>query len=182
MKIFVISDIHGSYTAAKKAWQIIEKNSFDRILVLGDVLYHGPRNPLPEGYDPMKVAELLNRKKDIILGVRGNCDAEIDRVLCEFPLSADYETFTLGSREVFMTHGHIHSPQMHMPLKKGSIFLYGHFHVPAARYANGIYYLNPGSCSLPKEGSAKSFAFLDEDSFTICDLDGNPLNSIRFID
>ena len=182
MKIFVISDIHGSGYYAEQADKIIEKGNFDKILVLGDVLYHGPRNPLPKGHDPMKVAALLNKRADMILGVRGNCDAEIDREICKFPLSADYETFTLSERQVFMTHGHIFSPEMHRPLEKGSIFLYGHFHVPVASFRNGIYYLNPGSCALPKEDNPCSYGILTPEEFVIKDFDGNTLNFIKFID
>ncbi len=182
MKILVVSDLHGSAAAAEKVEQIICNNTFDRILVLGDVLYHGPRNPLPEGYAPLKVAEILNRYADQILGVRGNCDAEIDREICRFPLSKDYETLNLGTREVFLTHGHIHSPEMHMPLSKGTLFLYGHFHVPKAEYRNGIYYLNPGSTTLPKENYPQSYGILSEEGFTVYDFAGNEIKSIRFID
>ena len=182
MNILVISDLHGSHYYAKQVEEVMEKGKFDRILVLGDVMYHGPRNPLPKDYAPMKVSEILNQRKDITLGVRGNCDAEIDQAICEFPLSADYEEFTLGTRGVFMTHGHIHSPQMHPPLAKGSIFLYGHFHVPKAEYRNGIYYLNPGSTSLPKEDYPGSYGILTEEGFQVLDFEGKEIKSIRFLD
>ena len=182
MKIFVISDIHGSAAALEKAEKQLLKQKFDGILVLGDVLYHGPRNPLPEGYEPLKVVSILNRYADKITGVRGNCDAEIDRQLCAFDINEDYQTMKLGDRDVFITHGHIYSPEMHKPLAKGSIFLYGHFHVPVAREENGIYYLNPGSCSMPKENNPCSYGVLSEDGFVVYDLDGKELKSIRFLD
>ena len=181
MRIFVYSDIHGSAYYAEKIYDIIRKNKFDKICILGDVLYHGPRNPLPEGHNPMKVVELVNKYKDITLGVRGNCDAEIDRVLCEFPMSNDYEEFCLrDGRKVFMTHGHIQKPDFHKPLEKGTIFLYGHYHVPKAEVDHGIYLCNPGSISLPKENNPNSYGILTEEGFTVYDFDGKVLRNISF--
>ena len=182
MKFLIASDIHGSAYYCDLLLKAIETEKPEKVLILGDILYHGPRNDLPKGYAPKEVIAMLNPLKDMLLCVRGNCDAEIDRAICEFPLSADYEEFRLGTRGVFMTHGHIHSPEMHPPLAKGSIFLYGHFHVPKAEYRNGIYYLNPGSTSLPKEDYPGSYGILSEEGFKVMDFEGKEIKSIRFLD
>ncbi len=180
MKYLVASDIHGSAYYTLKIEEIFKKGEFDRIILLGDILYHGPRNPLPEGHDPMKVVEILNRYKDSILCVRGNCDAEIDREILEFPLAADYQKIKLGKRTVLISHGHVQTPDKHLPLRKGDIFLYGHYHVPRCELVGTSYYLNPGSCSLPKENYPQSYAILDEDRFTAYDFNGKVIKEIIF--
>ncbi len=182
MNYLVFSDIHGSAYYTEQIEQVIKSRKFEKIILLGDVLYHGPRNPLPEGHDPMKVVSILNKYRDKIIAVRGNCDAEIDRELCQFSMEKDYVTMKLGDREVFITHGHIYNPEMHEPLGKGSLFIYGHVHLPIAREERGIYYLNPGSIALPKQENPNSYGILTEQGFTIYDFKKNVLNEIHFLD
>ena len=151
-KILFASDIHGSAFWCEKLIQLIEWEKPDKICLLGDLLYHGPRNPLPDGYDPQKVAALLNGYKDRIVAVRGNCDAEVDQLLLDFPARADYTLLTVGKREYFLTHGHLFDADNPPALKKGDVLVNGHFHVPQIRpLENGAIYLNCGSVALPKD-------------------------------
>ena len=180
MKYLVCSDIHGSKGAAEFALKAFEETGCDAILCLGDVLYHGPRNDLPEDYSPKEVIALLNPYADKIIAVRGNCDAEVDQMVLDFALTADYNEFFLKGRKVFMTHGHVYSPEHHPGLKKGDVFLSGHTHIPTADRVNGIYYLNPGSCGLPKNNHPKTVAVLTKKDFVIYQEDGSPYMSVTF--
>lgn len=180
MKLFILSDIHGSITYAKKALELFEREKCDQLIILGDVLYHGPRNPLPEGYAPSEVAVLLNTNQDKIIAVRGNCDSEVDQMVLEFPMMGDYQMLYMNKRKIFLTHGHLFN-RNHMPkLSRGDVFIHGHFHLPIADYENGIYYLNPGSITLPKNNEPNSYAILDEEGFYIKDLQGKVIKSIFF--
>ncbi len=167
MKYLVISDIHGSLSGAQCMIDAFDHHNCSRILCLGDVLYHGPRNDLPEDYAPKKVIEIMNSKWHDICAVRGNCDAEVDQMVLQFALTADYQVFQLGQRRVFMSHGHVYGPD-HLPkMEEGDIFLSGHTHIPTAIKTEGIYLLNPGSSALPKQNHPKSYAVLDEEGFTV---------------
>ena len=167
MKWLIASDIHGSEFYCKEVIKAFEQEQADRLLLLGDILYHGPRNDLPKDYAPKKVIALLNEVKDKILCVRGNCDAEVDQMVLQFALTADYQVFQLGQRRVFMSHGHVYGPD-HLPkMEEGDIFLSGHTHIPTAIKTEGIYLLNPGSSALPKQNHPKSYAVLDEEGFTV---------------
>ena len=167
MNYLVVSDIHGSMAGAKAFEDALNMHQPEAVLCLGDVLYHGPRNDLPARYAPKEVIPLMNRYASKISAVRGNCDAEVDQMVLNFPLTADYNTFLLGRRRVFMTHGHIYSPE-HLPLlSKGDIFLFGHTHIPLAEETDGIMILNPGSISLPKQGFKPSYGLLSEERFTV---------------
>ena len=174
MKLLIASDIHGSAYYCDKLLEAFEKEKADRLVLLGDVLYHGPRNDLPREYAPKKVIEMLNGLKQKILCVRGNCDTEVDQMVLQFPVLADYAILPLGDRLVYLTHGHVYNSGKLPPLCPGDILLHGHTHIPACQESDSHIYLNPGSVSIPKEGSAHSYMTLEGSRFTWKDLEGNP--------
>jgi len=180
MKLFIISDIHGSLYYLKKVIEIFGKENYDKLVILGDELYHGPRNPLPKDYSPKEVIEILNKYKDKIIAVRGNCDSEVDQMVLSYPIMSDYSMIYLGNKRVFLTHGHIYNIDNPLPMSEGDILLYGHFHIPMIEKKDERYFFNPGSISLPKNNSNHSFAILDETKFQIKDLDENILMEINF--
>lgn len=180
MKILVLSDIHGSLYYLNKVLNTYEQENFNYILILGDELYHGPRNNLPKDYNPKEVANLLNKYKNKILAIRGNCDSEVDQMLIEYPILSDYTIILLNNRKIFATHGHIYNKNNLPPLEKNDIFIYGHTHIFEAVKDNDIYFLNPGSISLAKNNNPNTYGVLDENSFIIKDLDGNIINFISF--
>ena len=151
MKWFIASDIHGSAYYCRKMLERYKAENADRMLLLGDILYHGPRNDLPEGYAPKEVIEMLNAMKDEILCVRGNCEAEVDQMVLKFPVLADYAIIDLGNSIIYATHGHIYNENNLPPIKKGDILLHGHTHVPKCVEHEDYTYMNPGSVSIPKE-------------------------------
>lgn len=162
MKWMIASDLHGSYFYASQMQQAFEREQADRLLLLGDLLYHGPSNDLPEGYAPKQVMPLLNGMKDRLLCVRGNCDAEVDQMVLEFPVLADYAVLPVGRRLIYATHGHIYHVKNLPPLAPGDVLLHGHTHVPAwTEFGQGNLYLNPGSVSIPKENSPHSYMTLE---------------------
>lgn len=172
MKIFFISDIHGSLFFLKKALVRYKEEGAGYIVMLGDALYHGPRNPLPEEYNPQEVANLLNEYKDKIIAVRGNCDSEVDQMLMEYPMMADYSIILCNNRRLFLTHGHIYNQDNMPSLSENDVLVHGHTHVPVAEKHNKIYVLNPGSLSLPKENNPNSYAILEDNLFQIKNLEG----------
>ena len=153
MKLVIASDIHGSAAWCRKLMNVVEERNPDKLVLLGDLLYHGPRNPLPDEYDPKEVAALLNGQKERIVAVRGNCDAEVDQMMLEFPCLADYAWVVDGTSQLYLTHGHLWEPDNLPPLPQGTTFVYGHFHVKRNEVVNGIRLFNPGSAGLPKDGS-----------------------------
>ena len=162
MKWMIASDLHGSYYYAQQLQQAFEREQADRLLFLGDLLYHGPRNDLPREYAPKEVIPLLNGKKEKLLCVRGNCDAEVDQMVLEFPVLADYAVLPVGQRLIYATHGHIYHVKNLPPLAPGDVLLHGHTHVPAwTEFGQGNLYLNPGSVSIPKEDSPHSYMILE---------------------
>ena len=162
MKWMIASDLHGSYFYASQMQQAFEREQADRLLLLGDLLYHGPRNDLPREYAPKEVIPLLNEKKEKLLCVRGNCDAEVDQMVLEFPVLADYAVLPVGRRLIYATHGHIYHVKNLPPLAPGDVLLHGHTHVPAwTEFGQGNLYLNPGSVSIPKEDSPHSYMTLE---------------------
>ena len=165
MKWLIASDLHGSAYYCKALLRAFEREGADRMLLLGDLLYHGPRNELPRDYDTKAVTALLNEHAKDILAVRGNCDADIDQVVLQFPIWADYALLAEGKRLVFATHGHLFSLDHLPPLHQGDILLHGHTHVPACETRNGVTYLNPGSLSIPKENSPHSYMTLENGVF-----------------
>lgn len=144
----------------------------DRLVLLGDLLYHGPRNDLPECYAPKRVIELLNSHADEIYCVRGNCDAEVDQMVLNFPIMADYALIPVSDRIIYVTHGHIHNTETFPPLKKGDILLHGHTHIPVCEEKEDYVYCNPGSVSIPKAGSSHGYMTLDGNILSWKTLDG----------
>ena len=177
MKYFIASDIHGSAYYCERMLEAYRREGAGRLLLLGDLLYHGPRNDLPRDYAPKRVIELLSALKDEILAVRGNCDTEVDQMVLPFPILADYALLDLGRHTVFVTHGHKYNLAALPPLKPGDLLLHGHTHVPACETKEGITYLNPGSVSIPKAESRSSYMVLEGGVFTAKDLDGEVLFS-----
>ena len=181
MKILICSDIHGDYEAARKTIDIFEEEECDRLVILGDVLYHGPRNDLPDGYAPKRVITLLNEYKDKILCVRGNCDTEVDQMVLCFPVLADYAFLVDGDVRFFLTHGHRFNLDNLPPISAGDVLLHGHTHVlKIERFGNNNYYINPGSVSLPKENNPKTLAIYESKTLSILDLDKNVVKSVTF--
>ena len=162
MKWMIASDLHGSAYYCRKMLEAFEREGADRLFLLGDLLYHGPRNDLPREYAPKEVVPLLNGKKEKLLCVRGNCDAEVDQMVLEFPVLADYAVLPVGRRLIYATHGHIYHVKNLPPLAPGDVLLHGHTHVPAwTEFGQGNLYLNPGSVSIPKEDSPHSYMTLE---------------------
>jgi phosphoesterase, MJ0936 family len=175
MRVFVISDIHGSRSALESALAVFDREGADWIAVLGDYLNHGPRNPIPEGYDPQGAAALLNSRKERIVPIRGNCDSEVDQMLLEFPMLGEHATIILGKRRLFLAHGHLLSPERLPPLPAGSVFLSGHTHIPALERRGAIVTMNPGSIAIPKGGSARGYGIVDESTIAIKTLEGETI-------
>ena len=186
MKYFIMSDIHGSASACEKALNYFTAMKCDEIILLGDLLYHGPRNPLPDKYDPKAVCAMLNPLADRIIACRGNCDSEVDQMVLAFPMQADYTYVVDEGVRIFLSHGHIYSPAQEsgcrpvvdgsrLPLSEGtSVALFGHIHIQML-YKNeaGITVCNPGSVSLPKNGSPAGFAVYEKRLITLYALDGS---------
>lgn len=172
MKWMIASDIHGSEYYCRQMLDAYRREKADRLLLLGDILYHGPRNDLPRDYNPQKVIALLNEMKRHILCVRGNCDTEVDQMVLEFPILADYAILTVGTQMIFATHGHHFNEDAPPPLQKGDILLHGHTHVPKCVEHETYLYLNPGSVSIPKENSCHGYMLLEDGGFLWKDFNG----------
>lgn len=153
MKLIIASDIHGSAYWCGKLMELVEKERPDKLVLLGDLLYHGPRNDLPREYAPKQVIPMLSGMAEKILAVRGNCEAEVDQMVLPFPCMADYALLSCGGLEMYLTHGHLRSPEKLPKLTEGTVFLSGHTHVKLDEMRSGIRCLNPGSVSIPKDGS-----------------------------
>jgi len=178
MKFLIMSDIHGDSVCLKKVLDAYDAGHFDKMIILGDILYHGPRNDLPAGYNPKACIALLNPYKDEILAVRGNCDAEVDQMVLDFPMRADYLEIYADNHRWFITHGHLYD-EGHMPkLSEGDIYLYGHFHVPVfEKTEEGYYKVNPNSISLPKAGT-NGYLVYEDGVFTRMSLDAEVLETL----
>jgi len=166
MKWMIASDLHGSAYWTEKLFAAFEREGCGRLILLGDVLYHGPRNDLPEGYAPKQVIALLSAVKEKILCVRGNCEAEVDQMVLPFPCMADYALLSCDGLTMYLTHGHHHNPDNLPPLPAGSVFLSGHTHVKLDEDRKGIRCLNPGSVSIPKDGSHSCMIYENGTFFT----------------
>jgi len=173
MKLMFASDIHGSRSAAEAILRQYRTEKANRLVLLGDLLYHGPRNDLPDQYDPKGVTALLNENKNELLCVRGNCDAEVDQMVLEFPIQADYALFDLDGTTAFVTHGHLFHLGNLPPHKEGDLLIHGHTHVLTVQEKDGMTYINPGSAALPKDGHPKTYMIYENGVFTIKTLDGN---------
>lgn len=175
MKLMIASDIHGSSFYLKQLMDCYKKENATRLLLLGDLLYHGPRNDLPKGYAPKEVIQILNSMKDEIWCVRGNCEAEVDQMVLEFPVMADSMMLYLDGHTIFATHGHLYNEEKLPPLKKGDILLHGHTHVQALKVTEQYTYLNPGSVSIPKEGNKNSYMIYNNGKVIIKSLEGEEI-------
>ncbi len=173
MKLIIASDIHGDLESTKELLEAYKREGGERLLILGDLLYHGPRNDLPKTYAPKEVISLLNANKDIIISVRGNCDTEVDQMVLDFPILADYALIPIDGLTIFATHGHKFNLDAPPPLRSGEIILHGHTHLYAnVEFGNNNRYLNPGSVSLPKGGNPKTYMVYENRCFTLKTLDG----------
>lgn len=173
MKLMIASDIHGSSYYCRLMIDAFHKEKADKLILLGDILYHGPRNDLPKEYAPKEVITMLNEMKDKLLCVRGNCDTEVDQMVLEFPIMADYALILEGTRTIYATHGHNYNESNLPPLNKGDILLNGHTHIPKYVKYETYVYMNPGSVSIPKEGSRNSYMILNEGEFLWKTLDNS---------
>ena len=171
MKLMIASDIHGSALWCEKLLDAWAAEGRPRILLLGDLLYHGPRNDLPDGYAPKRVIEMLNGIREHLLCVRGNCEAEVDQMVLKFPVMADYCVLPLPDRAIYATHGHEFGEQNPPPLMPGDLLLCGHTHVPAFNRHEGFTYVNPGSTSIPKDGAPHSYMLLVDGTLVWKDLE-----------
>ncbi len=172
MKYIIASDIHGSAHWCEELLQAFANENADKLVLLGDILYHGPRNDFPDGYSPKKVFAMLNAMKDKILCVRGNCDSEVDQMVLEFPILADYALASVNGHTLFFTHGHLYNAENPPLLQKGDILFNGHFHTPACvEMQSGAHYANCGSVALPKDGTPHSYLLLDENTLYWKDLE-----------
>ena len=162
MRLLFISDIHGVPSTLEQALAKGAELGYDKIVLLGDLLYHGPRNGVPSFYDPVKVASILNGLKDKIVAVRGNCDAEVDQLMFEFPMMSDYAILETETETFFLTHGHLWNEWKLPPVGIGTVLAHGHTHVPELKKLEcGLTIFNPGSVSLPKGGSSRSLGYFD---------------------
>lgn len=180
MKLMIASDIHGSSYYCKALLDAYEREAPDKLLLLGDILYHGPRNDLPRDYAPKQVIELLNPLANKLLCVRGNCEAEVDQMVLKFPVLADYAWLNANGLNIFATHGHHFGEDNPPPLASGDILLCGHTHVSCCHRHEGFAYLNPGSVSIPKENTPHSYMILENKTFLWKELDGTIYRSEEF--
>ena len=171
MKLLIASDLHGSAHNCRLLLDAFHREAADRLVLLGDLLYHGPRNPLPQEYDPPAVTAMLNGMADRLLCVRGNCDADVDQMVLNFPVLADYAFLAVNGTTLCATHGHRYGPDNPPPLQPGDYLLCGHIHLPVQRKLGHITYVNPGSLALPKEGTPRSYMILEDGRFSWHQLD-----------
>lgn len=172
MKLMIASDLHGSAYYTEKLLSAMEQQQPDKLLLLGDLLYHGPRNDLPRDYAPKQVMALLNGVKEKLLCVRGNCDAEVDQMVLDFPILAEYAVLWAQGLTIYAVHGH---KSLDLPLAPGTVLLRGHTHIPELRREHGVYYVNPGSVSIPKAGSSRGYLLLEGRTLTHQSLEDGPV-------
>ena len=170
MKLLIASDIHGSAFWCGRLLELARREQPDQLILLGDLLYHGPRNDLPKGYAPKEVIPMLSAWKERIMAVRGNCEAEVDQMVLPFPCMADYAQLSVDGFRIYITHGHLWNPENLPPLAPGSIFLFGHTHVKLDVVVEGVRCINPGSVSIPKDGT-NSCVIYENDEFMFCTLE-----------
>lgn len=178
MRVMFASDIHGSAFYCRKMLEAYQQIQGERLVLLGDLLYHGPRNDLPKEYAPKEVIAMLNEKKNEIYAVRGNCEAEVDQMVLEFPVMADYCVLMENDVTFFATHGHLFHENNRPPMKPGDVLIHGHTHVLKAEKREGWYLLNPGSVSIPKEGNPPTYGIYENGSFRIYDFDNRLIKEL----
>lgn len=168
MKLFFASDLHGSLTATQRMIDTFVASKADHLILLGDLINFGPRNPIPEGHDPIAVAELLNQYAESIIAVRGNCDSEVDQMLLSFPIMSDYNIVLLPTgQKLFLTHGHIYNADKHPQLMTGDVIVSGHTHIPVAERKADYFVFNPGSVAIPRNGLPASYGLLDGQNLSV---------------
>lgn len=170
MKLMFASDIHGSLPAAERVLSLFAESDARYLVILGDVLNHGPRNALPEGYAPAEVAERLNTQAERIIAVRGNCDSEVDQMLLHFPITAPWQQVLTAEQRLFLTHGHLFGPDNLPSLAAGDVLVYGHTHIPVAERRGDIFHFNPGSVSIPKGGYSASYGMMEDNKLRVLAL------------
>ena len=176
MRIMFASDIHGDIIGAQKTIAVAQREKAEKLCLLGDLLYFGPRNTLKESFNPQAVIKLLNENKDILLCVRGNCDAEVDQMVLEFPIMADYAYLCVDGRSMLLTHGHNINKDSAKYLKKGELLIHGHTHVLCIeKFGDGNIYINPGSTTYPKENNPPSYMIYEDGVFSIRELDSGEI-------
>ena len=175
MKLMFASDLHGSLPATERVLAIFDHSGAQWLVLLGDLLNHGPRNALPEGYQPAAVAESLNAYKDSIIAVRGNCDSEVDQMLLQFPIMAGWQQIIMPETRLFLTHGHLYHPGALPPLRHGVVLAYGHPPLPQAQWQGDIICFNPGSVSIPKGEYPASYGMLDKGVLQVLTLQGDEI-------
>lgn len=179
MKLFFISDIHGSITDLEYALSKYAESSSDYLVILGDILNHGPRNPLPENYNPQKVAATLNKYANSIICIRGNCDSEVDQMLLNFPILSDFSQILLDNHYFFLTHGHIFTNEKLNFLRENSVICSGHTHIPVAEKNGDLYYFNPGSITFPKENNSKSYGIYENNTLSIISFENKLIKELK---
>lgn len=180
MKVMFISDIHGSAKYCSKALEKFKGSQSDLLVILGDILYHGPRNDLPEDYNCKEVIKMLNENAGKIMAVRGNCDSEVDQMVLDFPIRSDYSILHVDGHKFFLTHGHLFNEDNLPPLAKGDIFVYGHIHKPVGKCnSDGLFIINPSSISLPKKGEP-SYGLYENNSFRIYTFKDDIVKEVNF--
>ena len=178
MKYLLVSDIHGSLPALEQVLDFYEREHYDMLCILGDILNYGPRNRIPEGIDPKGIVERLNGMKDKIVAIRGNCDAEVDQMLLQFPMMADYALVVDNGRRMFLTHGHVYNEE-NRPALVNDVFVYGHTHLwKLERDSEGRIVCNLGSITFPKGGNEPTFATCDDGHMAIRRLDGSVVKEL----
>lgn len=180
MRIMAAADIHGSAYYCRQLLEAFERENCEKLLLLGDILYHGPRNELPTEYAPKQVIEMLNAKKERLLCVRGNCDTEVDQMVLNFPILAEYCYLYTEKTTIFATHGHKFHKNCMPNLAPGEILLHGHTHVPACEWIGDNLYINPGSVSIPKEDSYHGYLMIDGDCFLWKSMEGTVMQEYKF--
>lgn len=170
MKLMFASDIHGSLPATERVLELFAQSGARWLVILGDILNHGPRNALPQGYAPAQVTDRLNALASRIIAVRGNCDSEVDQMLLDFPITAPWQQVLMDNQRLFLTHGHLYGPENLPALNAGDVLIYGHTHLPVAEKRGDIYHFNPGSVSIPKGGFTASYGILDDNVLSVMAL------------
>ena len=177
MKLLIASDLHGSAYYTKKLLERYRAENAEQLILLGDIYNHGPRNPLPEGYDPMGVAALLNPLSAVLTVVKGNCDSDVDTMISEFDFVSEAVLY-LDEKKIFLQHGDRYSIQ-NLPKNCGDAFIYGHYHTGFLKRAGNVVVANCGSISLPKENTAHSYIVLERGELVLKDIEGNEIDRMK---